>query len=91
MNLGELKLNAKKMGCSGVSSMNKNQLLLYLESGVKYKKNQVHIGIQTENYECFDCASHTSLEKLKKELKKIESKNRQGENITTINSLVVEV
>ena len=70
MSLCELKVAAKKNGCSGTSSMNKSQLLLYLESGLKYKKNQVHIGTQTENSEC----AYHSLEKLKKELKKIESK-----------------
>ena len=75
--------------------MNKSQLLLYLESGVKYKKNQVHIGIQTENYECPDCAFHTSLEKLKKKLKKIEmeikKKNTITENGVIINTLNGEV
>ena len=72
MSLCELKLTAKKNGCFGTSNMNKSQLLLYLESGLKYKKNQVHIGTQTENYECPEHAFHTSLDKLKKKLKKQE-------------------
>ena len=72
MSLCELKLAAKKNGCSGTSSMNKSQLILYLESGLKYKKNQVHIGTQTENYECPEHAFHTSLDKLKNFLKKQE-------------------
>ena len=95
MNLGELKLTAKKKGCSGTSSMNKSQLLLYLESGVKYKKNQVHIGVKTENYECPDCAFHTSLKKLKKKIKKIETeiikKNTITEKEVIINTLNGEV
>ena len=95
MNLGELKLAAKKMGCSGTSSMNKSQLLLYLESGVKYKKNQVHIDIQTENSECSDCVFHTSLEKLNKKIKKIDKimvkKNLITENGVIINTLNGEV
>ena len=40
-----MKEAAKKKGCPGTSSMNKSQLIIYLEIGVKYKKNQVH----TEN------------------------------------------
>ena len=95
MNLGDLKIAAKKMGCFGTSSMTKSQLLLYLESGVKYKKNQVHIDIQSENSECSDCVFHTSLEKLKKKIEKIDKimvkKNTIAENGVVINTLNGEV
>ena len=76
--LKELKEAAKKKGCPGTSSMNRSQLIIYLDLGVKYKKNQVHIGVQIENSEfseCSDCALQTLKKKLKKEAEERDEKN----------------
>ena len=81
MKLNELREIAKSKGCLGVGSMNKSQLSLYIESGIKYRKNQIHVGEQTENSECNECAFETLKKKLEKEAEKIRSKKKRKNTI----------
>ena len=93
MKITELRELAKQKGLTGYTSMNKETLLQYINTGVKYKNNQEHRETQTDNEECNDCQLKTALTILKKEAEKIEEKKRKKElkenTIVTITGEVI--